>query len=404
MPETVIKVDCVIFGGGVAGLFTLDTCLSTGHRAILLESKSLGTGQTIDSQGIVHGGLKYAITGSGDHSATAIREMPLIWRRCLAGEATPDLTNVVLRSDYCHLWRTDSIRSKLGWFAAKLALRTKPQLLDQDEQPNVFRGIEGPIARLDEQVIEPRSLLEVLSHDLSTHLLQTIDGGVEVSKLDDGWLIQLLNPETGEPLTVHTRKVVLTAGKGNEALRKTFGLTPNKTQLRPLHMVMARGNLPVINGHCIDGAKTRVTITTTKDYADRIVWQIGGQLAEDGTHKTPEELICHAAKELQEVLPTVDFRDTEFLTYFTTRAEENKDGSRPTDITLLEEQDVLSCWPTKLAFAPRLAKKVASRIAPIVHASEFDLSILSSWPSPTVALPPWESDLPWSSIELTCQQ
>jgi len=404
MPEAVIEVDCVIFGGGVAGLFTLHQCLASDLRAILLESNSLGTGQTIDSQGIIHGGIKYAITGSGDHSATAIREMPLIWRRCLAGETTPDLTNVVLRSDYCHIWRTDSIRSKLGWFAAKLALRTKPQLLDQEELPKVFRRIKGPVARLDEQIIEPRSLLEVLSHDLSTYLLQTSDGGVEVSKLDDGWLIQLLNPETGDPLTVRTKKVVLTAGKGNQQLRDIFGLTPNKTQVRPLHMVMARGNLPVINGHCIDGAKTRVTITTTKDYADRIVWQVGGQLAEDGTRKTPEELICHAAKELQAVLPTVDFSTTEFLTYFTTRAEENMDGNRPTDISILEEQNVLSCWPTKLAFAPRLAEKIAGQISPAVHDNELDHNTLASWPSPTVALPPWESDRPWSSIELTCQQ
>ncbi len=138
MTKNVIPVDCVIFGGGVAGLFILHRCLASGHRAVLLESKSLGTGQTIDSQGIIHGGLKYDITGHGEHSATAIKEMPLVWRRCLAGEATPDLTNVLLRSDFCHVWRTDSIRSKLGWFAAKLALRTKPKLLDQDELPEAF--------------------------------------------------------------------------------------------------------------------------------------------------------------------------------------------------------------------------------------------------------------------------
>ncbi|MDP7009225.1 MAG: FAD-dependent oxidoreductase [Phycisphaerales bacterium] len=402
MTKEILPMDCVIFGGGVAGLFILHKCLALGHRAVLLESKSLGTGQTIDSQGIIHGGLKYAITGHSDNSATTIREMPLVWRRCLAGEATPDLTNVVLRSDYCHVWRTDSIRSKLGWIAAKLALRTKPKLLDQDELPEAFQGLQGPVARLDEQVVEPRSLLEVLSHELDTNLMQTVEGGVEVSKLDEGWLVQLLHPDTGEPLDLHAKKVVLSAGKGNVQLRDEFNLTPNKTQDRPLHMVIVRGELPVINGHCIDGAKTRVTITTTKDYAGRSVWQVGGQLAEDGVNKSPEELMSFAAKELQAVLPNVNLDHAECITYKTTRAEQHMRGIRPTDISIIEENDVLTCWPTKLAFAPRLADEVVARMDPPSINDSTELSIFSSWPSPTVALSPWETDQTWSPIELTC--
>ena len=123
------SLDCIIFGGGVAGLFTLDACLRKGLRAVCLESKSLGTGQTIDSQGIIHGGMKYAITGHGSKAASAIKEMPDVWRGCLAGEINPDLHKVVLRSDYCYVWRTDSLKSKLGWLAAKLALRTPPVML-----------------------------------------------------------------------------------------------------------------------------------------------------------------------------------------------------------------------------------------------------------------------------------
>jgi len=404
MDKAVIPIDCVIFGGGVAGLFALDKCLTMGFRAVLLESNALGTGQTIDSQGIIHGGLKYAITGGDAHSATAIKDMPLIWRRCLAGETTPDLTNVVMRSDFCHLWRTDSIKSKLGWLAAKFALRTKPQILDEDELPSAMQGIVGPIARIDEQVIEPRSLLEVFSHELDRNLLLTVEGGVEVSRLDDGWLIQLLNPENGEPLDLYASKVVLTAGKGNATLRELFGLDANKMQERPLQMVMARGNLPVINGHCIDGAKTRVTITTTQDYAGRSVWQIGGQLSEDGIEKTPEDLICHAANELRAVLPNVNFEEAEFKTYISTRAESNAQGERPTDVTVLDENDVLTCWPTKLAFAPRLADEIVSALGTPNQHELFENSVFANWPSPTVALPPWETDQPWTSIEMTCQQ
>ncbi len=403
MAKAVIPMDCILFGGGVAGLFTLDNCLSHGLRCVLLESKALGTGQTIDSQGILHGGLKYAIGTSGAHSAHSIKEMPLIWRRLLAGEMTPDLTNVVMRSDFCHVWRTDSMKSKLGWIAAKFALKTKLQPIDQDQLPPYLQGIEGPIARIDEQVIEPRSLLEVLSHDLDRHLLQTVEGGVEVSRLDDGWLVRLLNPESGEPLDIFAKKIILTAGRGNRDLRDSFGLQANKTQERPLHMLMARGSLPLINGHCIDGSKTRVTITSTQDYAGRSVWQVGGQLAEEGVKLSSEELIRQGADELKLVLPNVDFDDTEWKTYKTTRAESNTQGNRPADVTIVEEEDVLTCWPTKLVLAPRLADEIVHRIGLPAQTDTADSSPFASWPSPTVALPPWETDQPWTSIEIACK-
>ena len=399
MANANIQLDCIIFGGGVAGLFALDKCLSSGVHAILLESKSLGTGQTIDSQGIIHGGLKYAITGHGGRAASAISEMPAAWRSCLAGEEKPDLQNVVMRSDFCHLWRTDSIRSKLGWIAAKFALRTKPVILDQDELPVALQGVTGTVARLAEQVIEPRSLLEVLSRQLEGHLFQTVEGGVEVSPLDDGWLIQLLNPETGEPLDLCAKKIVLTAGSGNSHLRTLFGLEAGKTQSRPLHMVMARGDLPALNGHCIDGAKTRVTITTTKDYANRNVWQIGGQLAEDGIDVLPETLITHAVDEIHAVLPNVNLQGIEFITYMTTRAEQNTRGNRPNDIAIIEENNVLTCWPTKLAFAPRLAVEIVTRLGVEPSNQDDAMAQFPSWPSPTVALPPWESDQPWTTLE-----
>ncbi len=405
MPKAIIPMDCVIFGGGVAGLFTLHSCIASGMHTLLLESNSLGSGQTIESQGIIHGGLKYAITGGGSPSATAIRDMPLVWRRCLAGESEPNLNNVSMRSEYCHIWRTESLRSKLGWLAAKHALRIKPQLLEDYEVPEVLKHVHGTVARLDEQVIEPRSLLEVLSHDLDEYVLQTVDGGVEISKLEDGWLVQILNPKTGAPLDLFTPKLVLTAGKGNHKLRDTLGLTPNKTQERPLHMLMLRGsNLPAINGHCIDGSKTRVTITSTQDYAERTVWQVGGQLSEEGVHKTPEELMQFALKEIVEVLPNLNLDQIEYLTYKSTRAECTNNGSRPTDISILEEDNVLTCWPTKLAFAPRLANEIVSRLSHQTTDSTKEQPTFSDWPTPQVALTPWETDQQWAPIQIPCKQ
>ncbi len=55
-----VTVDLVIIGGGVAGLWTLNRLRNAGLNAILLENSSLGGGQTMHSQGIIHSGAKYA--------------------------------------------------------------------------------------------------------------------------------------------------------------------------------------------------------------------------------------------------------------------------------------------------------------------------------------------------------
>jgi len=60
-----IELDAVIFGGGAAGLWILDELRRAGLAILLLEGgrRGLGSGQTIASQGIIHGGLKYTLAG-----------------------------------------------------------------------------------------------------------------------------------------------------------------------------------------------------------------------------------------------------------------------------------------------------------------------------------------------------
>ncbi|MDF1622160.1 MAG: FAD-dependent oxidoreductase, partial [Pseudohongiella nitratireducens] len=52
-----------IVGGGIAGLWLLNRLCLAGYDAILLDKGGLGSGQTLASQGIIHGGLKYALNG-----------------------------------------------------------------------------------------------------------------------------------------------------------------------------------------------------------------------------------------------------------------------------------------------------------------------------------------------------
>jgi glycerol-3-phosphate dehydrogenase len=85
-----MRLDVLVFGGGAAGLWCLDRLRRAGYHAILLESRTLGSGQTIQAQGIIHGGGKYALRGVRDFEAVrATSQMPNRWRRCIAGELEP---------------------------------------------------------------------------------------------------------------------------------------------------------------------------------------------------------------------------------------------------------------------------------------------------------------------------
>ena len=88
------STDIVIFGGGIAGLWMLKRLHLAGYQAILLEKDQLGAGQTLASQGIVHGGLKYALSGNLGKAANTISDMPSRWRNCLAGNDVLDLSGV----------------------------------------------------------------------------------------------------------------------------------------------------------------------------------------------------------------------------------------------------------------------------------------------------------------------
>lgn len=417
-----ISLEAVVFGGGAAGLWLLDTLSRRGIRALLLEAGDLGSGQTIASQGIIHGGLKYTLSGLFTSSAKSIREMPMIWRRCLAGEATdtedgPNLSNTRLRAEYCHIWRTESIRSRVAMIGARAGLRVAPVALDREQRPAILADCPGTVARLDEQAIEPGSFLQDLADQHRARLLKiNVESGLEftISRSGRIELVRLINPDSGTPLNLRADLVIFVAGVGNAILREMTGLSTRPMQRRPLHMVMARSRdggtsdeaLPTLNGHCVDGATTRLTITTTRDNADRIVWQIGGRVSEVGVEMDRESLVAHTQEELVAALPgmTADaLARWNWSTYRVDRAEGRggAGGSRPDDVSVLEEGNVITGWPTKLALAPRLAQLIVDRVlkrrdTSADLSSELLTDATSSWPRPVVALPPWELESSWT--------
>jgi glycine/D-amino acid oxidase-like deaminating enzyme len=397
----VIGLDAIIFGGGVSGLWLLDVLSRRGCHVVLLEAGELGSAQTVGSQGIIHGGLKYSLQGLLTRSASNIREMPELWRRSLLGANSPTLNHTRVRTDYCYLWQTNSLASHAGMIGARFGLRVRPEVLSTEERPAALANVPGVVAKLPEQVISPVSLMTDFLQQYRDRILKiNFPGGVRFDLASPGEITAVhLDAGPGHKgLSFAPQQVVFAAGSGNAALREAVELSSSIMQRRPLHMVLARGPLPPLNGHCVDGARTRVTITSDFDSRERTVWQIGGQVAEDGVNMTPAELIAYTQNELAAVLPDVHFDGVEWSTYRVDRAEgTTPSGSRPETIQILCAGNVTTGWPTKLVLAPVLANEIAARVSQPSRADLFSTSAFAHWERPAVALPPWETAAPWVS-------
>lgn len=397
-----LVMDALIFGGSASGLWILNRLQQAGWSALALESDRLGQGQTAACQGIIHGGLKYTLDGRLSASAKAVRAMPAVWRQCLAGERAPVLTDAVLRAPCCHLWPSGRMRGRLGLIGARAGLRIAPVPLPPSDWPAGLAAVPA-VCRLDEQVVSPRRLIAALARPVAERLLQVAPDAVGVEGRADADLTVVLTPgrSGAAPLRIRPRVVVLAAGIGNAALRARLGLAAGLMQVRSVQMLLARGPLPVLNGHCIEGAAALVTITSDRDAEGRTVWQIGGGLSEDGVSLPPDELIRQGRRTVAAALGGRTWPGTQWAAYRADKAEvTTPDGCRPDDAYALLEGRVITAWPTKLALVPRLAERVLALAAPLLdglpRAQPFDRRGCD-WPVPGLAPPPWERAIQWTA-------
>ncbi|MBL4700498.1 MAG: FAD-dependent oxidoreductase [Phycisphaeraceae bacterium] len=394
-----LALDVLVIGGGVAGLWLLDSLTRQGYRGLLLEAHQLGSGQTVASQGILHGGLKYTLSNLVDPGAKAVAQMPLIWRDALAGKREPNLSKTKLRADFCHLWRTGSARSRLGMTGAGMVLRVKPKEIPKENWPQALKNLQGQVYNLPEQVIDTASFLTDLASKHTHRLLKIdADNGVQFKQDHAGNVTTVHLTHGDQTLSLAPKQIVLTAGKGNATLRKMLNLDEQAMQIRPLHMVMVKGDLPKLNGHCTDFSQTRITVTSAVASDGKTVWTVGGQASEDGVKMTPEALISHVKSEILAVVPNVDLTNAQWATYRVDRAERHTThGRRPEGVTLIHDANVITAWPTKLVLAPQLADDVIKQLSGSPTGPD-DQMVAPNWPRPTVARPPWEKVESWLTV------
>lgn len=408
MPSRDIAVDALVFGGGIAGLWTLARLRAEGLQTLLLESTALGAGQTIASQGIIHGGVKYALGGAAGDASAAIAAMPELWTACLNGTGPLDLRAVRVLSERQCLWTARGMGARLMGLAASKAIRAGVAALPRDERPEGFRAAPANIDvySVPEPVLEPRSLVEAIARPYE-RLCVRYDAHSLRFATSGGTLRAVEAIIDGQAVRIEAALMVFTAGSGNEALlaRAAEALGHGAPaaplmQRRPLHMVLARerseGALPRMYAHAVGMASGPLaTVTSQRDTSGRTVWWIGGGVAESGVDRSSVEQAKFALEQMSSLAPWIDWSVVDWAPVRIDRAEaRTESGRRPDGPVVLDWAGAAVCWPSKLAFAPVVAEQILARAVP--RRQPRAAAAIDDLPPAPIARLPWErEDIKW---------
>lgn len=359
-----VHVDTVIVGGGIAGLWLARLLSSRGYAVVLLEAHALGGSQTLASQGMIHGGLKYALSGSLSGASEAIADMPRRWARCLDGHGEIDLGGLIPLSKRYYMFAARSTLGRLTTFFASRALRGRIERLEPAEYPPALAqpGFRGVVYALNDFVLDTPALLDALHAGVADRVYRYAVQPKHIARCEHGISVAI----PGGRLVA--RRLVLSAGAGSQTLLEHLGIDQPRMQLRPLHQVVVRHDYPhPLYAHCLTGIRRpepRLTITSHRE-GDGWLWYLGGQIASDGVTMGASQLAVHARSELEACLPWIDWHDARISTLRVDRAEpEQQGGRRPDEAFAAAAGDCIVAWPTKLSLVPDLGDKVLGLLPP----------------------------------------
>lgn len=366
MNASVLKPDILIFGGGIAGLWLINQLQSRGYQCLLLETGTLGGGQTLASQGIIHGGLKYALGGALSHESESIAGMPDRWRAAIADRGPVDLTGLRVLSQTQHLWSAGSVASRMTTFFASRLLRGRIDKLTRPQYPSALADprFKGQVYRLDDLVVDTESLLNALVAPMRNRLLHLDLRRDRLIWNEDGLQAVELAGQRIEP-----RITVMAAGEGNTGLlaaaHKEHLFCHETSQNRPLKMVLVKHGLGHrLYAHCVGTSnKPRLTVTTHEMPDGDLLWYLGGDLAERGVERDNASQISAARRELAALFPWLDFSAAEWAVLDVTRAEPRQQAlTKPDSAYARRDRNLILTWPTKLTLAPDLGDRVEALI------------------------------------------
>lgn len=368
---TTAHPDILIIGAGIAGLWTFHRLKKLGYDVLLLENDAIGGGQTIASQGILHAGLKYALTGKVNETARNISAMPQRWRDAMHTGAEVDLKNANILTPSQNLLIPKGFLGGLTKLVTTKALDGIEDIAPAD-WPNELKlsAFTGQAVRMNELVLDIPSVISALADPYKN-------------------CIRNADPADFKPeFTIHT------AAQGNGEMAAANGHDRHlKTQIRPLLMGMLSPAPFELYAHLVGTAEKPVaTITTHKMQSGKHIWYIGGQAAERAKDADQHDLYADIIKALQKYFPAIDLQHVKWASLPIDRIEgqSGAKGFMPDTPTIHEAENHLYCWPTKLTFAPLLSDMILAQIEkrgikPGENANDY-----SALPGVDYALPPWD--------------
>lgn len=400
-----IKTDIVIIGAGIAGIWLTNVLKSMGFNCILLENYAIGSGQTINSQGMLHSGVKYALQGKVTADTLAIKDAPFLWQQALSKNSQIKLTTNCVLADGQYLWSNGKLSTNIANFFVSKVLQSNVSKIEPNNFPEPFNNnkFNGSLYKLHETILNVPNTLQELCNPIMDNIIKINTIEVQQEATQD-IINKLLIDINGEKFLLSAKKYIFTAGEGIKNFLSLFNNSP-KMQTRPLHMVAVKAkSLPMLFGHNIGLQQLpSVSVTSHKTSGNSIVWQCGGKIAEDGVNKSSNEQIDIFKSSLKNIFPWLNF-DTSEHTWGSlkiNRAENlRSDGKKPTHATWFPLNNMIFAWPTKLVLAPMMAEEIVKYlqqelpVEPIKSNNQetnlINLDIIKKLPKPTIASAWWE--------------
>lgn len=394
-----LTCDVAIIGGGIAGLWLLNRLTSDGYNALLFEQTALGGEQTVASQGMIHGGIKYTLSGALSGASEAIADMPAYWQACMDGKGNVDLSGATTLSDHFYMWSSASALSRMTTFLASKATRGRVNKVNSKDRPAIFQNdqFNGSLYKLVDMVLDVPSVVKTLASHCQKRIFQIDWNKSQWHHLADN-KVALDFTYDGHVHRLEASQFVLTAGQGNEQILNELGIESPQMQRRPLQQVMVKHTYPHrFYGHCL-GAETtpRLTISSHPCEDGTQVWYLGGTLAEKGANLSADDVISNAKNELTELMPWVDLSGARWATLPVDRAEpKQRNFARPDKAFASCAEgcpNVITAWPTKLTLSPNLADEVIQLLQQqSVRPSKGPAPELPFLDRPPLAPTPWQT-------------
>lgn len=393
-----IKTDILIFGGGIAGLWLLNRLRGAGYSVLLLEQDRLGGHETLNANGIVHGGLKFGLSAML-RDIEGLEDMPALWRDCLAGRGDLDLTGVKVLSEHQYIWSEPSLAARATTFFASRLITGHVESVEGAERPQPFRhdGFDGLVYRLSDLVIDTASLVQrlIAPHKRCIYKVSPQNCHLETDDRHNTTAV-FITAAGMEPLRIHPKAVVLAGGQGNAALLEDIGLSEPAMERQDVHMVMLkRAGLPSLYAHCLGASRhPRITVTTHPTRDGESVWYVGGELADEGAQRDERLQIDKAQRELRELLPWVDLRGARYKTLRMSRILPAGDRGllRPDNAFVQGIGNNILTWPCKMTLAPNLGRQVLAHLEKEGVTPEHEqLSDALPLLFPEIGQPTWET-------------